>query len=133
MQTKTKPITYTFYICDNCGAEHKKDTNIHTDYVTGEEICDKCQTQVRLANRDIYYDSYDKSCGELYTNEYYVSKDLVQACEMDLDLDREVYLKRVAQIRDVYLLLMDKIDKEYLKGRVRDTDVRRILKDYVGK
>jgi hypothetical protein len=52
---------------------------------------------------------------------------------MDVDLDREVYLKRVAQIREVYLLLMDKIDKEYLKGRVRDTDVRRILEDYVGK
>ena len=124
MRTETKPVKYTYYICDNCGAEHKSENKFHVDYITGLEICDKCATPVGLANRDIYYDEYDKSCGEVYTKGVYVNKDTVKTSLFDLDLDKEDYCKRVAQIRQMYVELMDSLDKAYIEDRVRGWNLK---------
>ena len=129
MQTKTKTVTKTVYICDNCGAEHSSDSKLRADYVTGLEICDKCQILVPLVDRTMYYDEYDKSFGEVYDKNLYVNKDMVQATELDLELDDEVYRQKVAEARQLFMDLLDKIDTEYLKGKVRDLDVTKYIKE----
>ena len=137
MSVRKETITQevTIHVCDNCGAEYKgknADLKLHTDYVTGGDICDKCQQFVRLVDRDMYYDKHIKTFGEVYTKEVEVNKDLVKATELDLDLDREDYLHKVVFARHLLMDLLDKIDKEYLKGHIRDFYVKNFIKTYFG-
>lgn len=118
----------TIYICENCGAEHTNENKFHVDYVTGKEICDKCQQMVRLVDRDMYYDKHTKDFGEVYTKEVAVDKKLVKTTELDLDIDREEYLHKVAEARQLFMDLIDKIDTEYLKDNIRDFKVKNFVK-----
>lgn len=126
MQEKTTKVKR--YVCDNCGAIHSDRYEIFPDANDGE-YCTKCGLELRIADISIY--NRDDRI-EAYTTTKLVNPHLVKATELDLEIDTEEYLSRVLRAKKLYIDLMNKIDKEYLKGRVRDFNVGNFVKEYFG-
>lgn len=128
MKTKTKTVEKTVYICDNCGAEHNKSFSVYEDFF-GNEVCDKCSEQVPLY--DNFMSIHDR-IDDVGTQKFTVKSDMVLASELDLELDREDYASRYIQVRKLYKDLCFKLAQEYLKGKVRDFQVKNFVKTYFG-
>lgn len=120
---RTKDTKITKYICENCGAEHSDRYEIFTHEDT--EYCTSCGREVGVACVDIY--NYDFKI-EAYTTTQLVNPARVKATDLDLDLDRDEYLSRVRQAKQLYLDLMKKLETEYLKGTIRDFNVDNYVK-----
>ena len=128
---KTKQVSRTVYVCDNCGATHTDKYDIKTCMITGKEFCKKCATNVRIAQTDIY-DTEDVT-DDIGSKLVQVHPDAIKACELDLDLDSTEYYNTIYQAMKCYADLVKKIHTEYLKGKVRDFKVSEFYNTYFGK
>lgn len=129
---KTKQVSKTVYVCDNCGATHSHKYDIMNCAITGKEFCDKCGVNVRVAQTDIYDDVDGIRAGDIGSTIIRVHPDAIKACELDLELDWAEYSNRVYHAMLCYLDIIKKIHTEYLKGTIRDFKVKEFYKTYFG-
>lgn len=118
---KTKTVSQTKYVCENCGAIHSDKYDIYIDRYSNKEVCKKCGKGVNVKDKSIY-DIWDRldDMGDKFIK---VHPDIVKANELELDLDREDYVKKLTKAREMYVKTVLKIDKMYLAGKIRDYNI----------
>ena len=117
---KKVKVTNTRYKCENCGATFKDEYHIYPDDKHGE-FCDKCSKKVCLADHT-YYDFCDPT--DFCSKVTLVNPKLVKACDLDLELDWEVYAEKVAQARVAYTKAIRELDEAYLAGNIREYNTK---------
>ena len=130
MKTKTKTVKKTLYICENCGATHSNPDKIITDYLTGEEICTKCQDLIKLVDRTIYYyGANDYDYKDVWGKVFPISKDSIKITECDREFEMDDYYNEASRVKELYIKLMDRLDSAYIQGKVRDFNIKEELKN----
>ena len=118
---RTEVVSKTQYVCENCGASYSDKYDIYECPYSGKEICKKCGKGINIKDKSIY-DISDRldDMGDRFVK---VHPDIVKATELELDLDREDYVKKLTKARKIYAKTVMKIDKMYLAGKIRDYNI----------
>lgn len=100
MKTKEVKRVEKQYICENCGASHRKIVDIFKSYFSGKEICKKCAIRVELYKFD--WEDFI---------EVYASKDDVK---IGYDEWEQEYIQAIKSAEQELYEKLDEINKKYV-------------------
>ena len=110
---KEVQVKVTKYVCENCGAQHSKESSIHECYISGKEICSKCGEYLSLIPIEIMGDKLDYCNSE--TQKYFVDKKYTQN-----QWDEERYWEVARKVKEHYMNIMYELNIAYGEGIITE-------------